>query len=301
LTLLLALLVPVLAAAQTAVVSVLPDADAFLRSVAPTSNYGGAGALSVSGSAALNALGQQNGLFDTLLRFPLSNVVASLNNALASTNWTVIRTRLIVNEIAAPTNPIFDRGVGVFQVFWLASDAWVEGTGRPTAPTTDGVTWNGLQALLNSNLDLSLGTFTNAGASGQLAFGLALADPFVADIRQGGEVGLHLTATSPLVGFTFNSRNFSNSNARPLLEVTAAPTPQPRIDQVTRSGSYLLVSFSTVPNFNYTLQGSGSLAGSGPGKWTNLLQVPADPESGAVVYVDALTKSRRFYRLSLSP
>src|SRR5215831_9999949 len=63
-------------AGQAATVTVLPDADAFVRSSAPASNYGGGGALSVSGAAAVNGLGQQNGLFDTLMRFPMSNVVS---------------------------------------------------------------------------------------------------------------------------------------------------------------------------------------------------------------------------------
>src|SRR5215831_1989980 len=67
--------------AQTAIVSVLPDADSFVRSLAPTNNYGAGGALSVSGAAAVNSLGEQNGLFDSLMRFSTSNAVASLENA----------------------------------------------------------------------------------------------------------------------------------------------------------------------------------------------------------------------------
>src|SRR4051794_41087686 len=57
------------AAAQTFTVSVTPSADAFMRSTAPTTNYGAAGAISVSGLAAVNGSGVQNGAFDTLLRF----------------------------------------------------------------------------------------------------------------------------------------------------------------------------------------------------------------------------------------
>src|SRR5689334_10161192 len=71
---------------QTVVISVAPDADAFLRSAAPTNNYGAGGALSVSGSAALNGSGFQNGLLDSLIRFPMTNVVALLNGSLGN-DW----------------------------------------------------------------------------------------------------------------------------------------------------------------------------------------------------------------------
>ena len=290
-----------LASAQTALVSVTPDADAFVWSLAPTNNYGGGGALSVSGSAAVNGSGQQNGLFDTLMRFPFSNVVTSLDSTLGSGNWMVTRVRLLLYETAAPDNSIFNRGVGAFEVFHLTSDNWVEGTGRPIAPTTDGVTWNDLSGLVNSNLDASLGIYTNAGVEGPIAFTLALAAPLVADIRQGEEAGLHLTAASPTVGFTFNSRNFSNTNAQPMLEVTAAVAPVPRIDGIVLAGGGVSVTFGTEPNWAYTLQGSDTLATSRPGHWTNLLLVPAQPVSGNATYLDGITNRQRFYRLSVSP
>src|SRR5262249_25820940 len=163
-------------AAQSAVITVVPDADAFVRSAAPASNYGGSGALSVSGSAAGNDVGQQNGLFDTLMRFPLTNVVTSFDGAFCGQNWVVTRVRLMLTESAAPDNAIFNRGVSGFEVRWLASDAWLEGTGRPNAPTSDGVAWQDLAGIVNSNLDTTLGVFTNAGADGPEYFTLALAD-----------------------------------------------------------------------------------------------------------------------------
>jgi hypothetical protein len=284
--------------AQTAVVSVMPDADAFVSSMAPTNNYGGGGALSVSGSAAVNGSAQQNGLFDTLMRFQMSNVVASLDSALGSGNWLITKTRLVVTEMAAPDNAIFNRGVGTFEVDCLATNNWVEGTGTPKLPTTDGVTWNDLPGIVNSNLDTSLGVFTNAGANGQIAFVLALADPFLADIRDGGEVGLHLTAASPSIGFTFNSRNFLNTNAQPVLEITAAVSPMPHIDSIVVSAGYVSVTFGAISNWNYRLQGSTAF---GSENWTDLLVVPAQPGSGEVVYQDGVTNQQKFYRLSVSP
>ena len=99
-------------AAASGDVSVTPTADAFVRSAAPGSNYGAAGALSVSGSAAVNGSGQQNGLFDSLMRFPMAGVAASLNGSFGSNGWVVTGATLVVAEVGAPNNAIFDRGVG---------------------------------------------------------------------------------------------------------------------------------------------------------------------------------------------
>src|SRR6267154_5478785 len=97
--------------AQSILVSVLPDADAFIRSLDPAGNYGGGGALSISGSAAVNGSGEQNGLFDSLMRFSLSNAVASFDSAFGTQSWVITKVRLIANEMAAPDNAIFNRGV----------------------------------------------------------------------------------------------------------------------------------------------------------------------------------------------
>src|SRR5580765_7029976 len=115
-------------------ISIRPDADAFVRSQAPTSNYGGGGALSVSGAAAVNGSGQQNGAFDTLMRFSMSDAVSTLDAALGQ-DWIVTGARLVVTEMAIPDSEIFNRGVGQFEIFWIGSDNWIEGTGRPNAPT----------------------------------------------------------------------------------------------------------------------------------------------------------------------
>src|SRR5262245_58154338 len=84
--------------AQTATITVAPVADSFVRSLAPTNNYGAAGALSVSGSAAVNGSGDQNGLFDTLMRFPMSVVISSLHDMLGE-DWVVTRVRLVLTEM----------------------------------------------------------------------------------------------------------------------------------------------------------------------------------------------------------
>jgi hypothetical protein len=286
-------------AARAATVSVLPDGDSFARSLAPASNYGAGGALSVSGSAAVNSLGDQNGLFDTVMRFPLSNAVASLDGSFGGHDWMVVGARLFVTEMAAPDNAIFNRGVGAFEVRWMGSSTWVEGTGKPMTPTTDGVAWQDLPFLLNSNVDTSLGVFTNGGVDGQIGFTLALADSFVRDLYSGGEVSLYLTAGSPSVGLTFNSRNFGNTNAQPRLELTVLENPKARIDSIASDGRNILVSFVAVTNWVYRLQRADAIESGGA--WVDVFTLPAQAEPTNVVYLDGLTNSRGFYRLSVSP
>jgi hypothetical protein len=286
---------------QTAMVSVVPDADSFLRSFAPTNNYGAGGALSVSGPAAVNGSGDQNGLFDSLIRFSMSNVVASLDNALGEHDWVVTQARLVLTEIAVPDNAIFNRGVGAFEVRWIASDGWTEGTGKPVTPTTDGVAWQDLPLILNSNLDQSLGVFTNTGANGPISFNLALGQRFLADLRLGGEVGLYLTAQSPQIGFTFDSRNFGNTNSQPMLLLAAIANPHPRIDSLAFAGVNVSVGFAMVSNWNYTLQFANDLSPAVGNGWSNLITVPARATNRYAVFVDGMTNQRRFYRLLLSP
>lgn len=279
-----------------ATLSVLPDADSFVRSFAPASNYGAGGALAVSGTAAVNGFGVQNGLFDSLMRFQMSNVVASLDDALVGHDWVLTGARLVVTEMAAPDNAIFNRGVGAFEVRWQAADNWLEGTGTPKAPTTDGLTWDDLGSLVNSNLDISLGVFTNAGVNGQSAFALELPERFVADVRAGDEVTLHLTAASAEVGFTFNSRDFGNTNAQPRLEVTAVQNPKPMIDRIESVDGNVVIAFIATTNWTYQLERACFL----PGAWTNVLTIAGQNSPTNVVFMDGRTNAQAFYRLSVS-
>lgn len=282
--------------AQTATVTVVPEADAFVRSADPTSNYGGAGAIAISGSAAVNGSNQQNGAFDSLVRFSMSNVVASLDSALGTHDWLVLRASLKLTEMGAPPNSIFNRGVGTFEIRRLASDSWIEGTGAPIAPTTNGVVWNDLPSLLNPSLDVSLGQFANGGIDGTLSFALSLKDAFLSDIREGGRVTLYLTAVSPQIGFTADSRTFVAPSNFPIFEITAAANPHPRIDSIANSGTNTVLSFDTVSNWTYVVQFADKL----PGTWSNLVTLPAQLTNSHMVLADPKTSPGRFYRLFLS-
>ena len=235
----LLLLVAITIPTRAAIFTNSADADAFVRANAPTANYGGAGSLSVSGSSSTNtAFGTTNGIADTFIRFSTAAMVASFNSLFGANNWVISGAKLQVTEVAAPNNSIFDQGKGAFEIYWIADDTWTEGTGMPNTPTTDGIVYTNEPVLLTNTA--SLGTFTNTATSVTVFFSLALPATFVSDALAGGEVTLFLTAIDPQIGFTFNSRSFGTTSARPFLEISAVPVPG--ISAVNLSGTNVVLS-----------------------------------------------------------
>jgi len=209
----------------------LPVADSFLRSAAPDANYGSAGALGVCGDQAINGAGDTVGMLDAIIRFDAAAAVAELNGVFGENGWSIQSILLSLDEDPTPNNRIFGRGTDTFEVRWLAEDAWLEGTGTPKTTTTDGVAYADEPALLLAG-SASLGEFTNAGTATTQAFDLLLEPDFIADLLAGQEVTLFLTATSPLMGTTFHSRNYDPDTLEtiPRLILTAdaaAPVPEP--------------------------------------------------------------------------
>ena len=209
-------------AAEPLSLEAVPAADTLVRSLDPTHNYGVAGGLAVSGDAARNGSDEQMGLLDTFIRFDLAELVQQMDAHFGSHAWKVQRLTLRLTEQGAPFNPIFNRGVGRFEVRWIAADGWAEGTGSPRAPSTDGIAYQDEATLLNPALDTTLGAFWNAGADGELEFELPLSQPLVDEVRAGAEVSLFLTAVDATIGFTFNSRDVSGDRLPPRLAVTAS-------------------------------------------------------------------------------
>lgn len=203
---------------------VRPSQDAFARQAAPTTNYGAAGALAIAGEDAVNGLGTPQGPYDTVIQFDMSGPIQTFNTVLGVDGWALSAARLTVTEVGAPTNSIFNRGVGDFQVFWLSDDNWVEGTGSPLFPvigTGNQITWNLLQTILASASLSSMGQFSNSLTNGPLTFDLAMPAEFVADFNAGGPVSLYLTRVTTTLGFTFNSRNYFIETQLPELLLTA--------------------------------------------------------------------------------
>jgi hypothetical protein len=290
----LALVTPL--SGQIVVTDVISVADSFVRSVDPTHNYGGAGALAVSGSTTTNVLGQQEGLLDSFMRFDASSVISNLNSSLGTGRWVIVSATLNLFEQGAPNNPIFNRGVGPFEVRWIVTNSWSEGTGNPNAPTTDGVVWNDEPNMLHSNLDESLGTFTNGGTDGVVKASLGMPAGFVNEFSSVGLVSFYFTATtSSPVGFTFHSHNFVDSTQWPFLEITAISMPQ--ITSLVVTGSNIKINFTAVGGVTNAVEYKNDLL---VGSWSTLTNITGI--SGNVTAIDsgAAALPKRFYRVRVT-
>src|SRR5262245_42506166 len=76
--------------AQTTNLSLIPEADAFVREADPSFNYGRAGSLSVAGRSATNGFGLLSGRTDSLVRLQLSEAVTALDEAFGD-DWFIAR------------------------------------------------------------------------------------------------------------------------------------------------------------------------------------------------------------------
>jgi len=270
-------------------------ADAFVSSLNPANNYGGAGALSVSGPIATNAVGQQAGLLDTFMRFDTSGAFSNFNSSFGPGQWMIVRATLNLFEQGAPNNTNFNRGVGPFQVQWIVTNSWAEGTGNPNDPTTDGVVWNDEPSML-TNLDESLGTFVNGGTDGLVRVSLGTPSGFMSDISTGGLASFYMTATTnSTVGFTFHSHDFVDSTQWPFLEIMAVPTP--RITALTFMNSNVMVGFTTVNGLTSTVEYTSNLVSA---SWNVLTNITGAGGTTNVMDSGAAVLPKRFYRVQLT-
>src|SRR5437764_9801832 len=140
-----------LTSTEAATVSLNPIADTFVMSAQPASNFGGAGGLGVSPPAL------PQGLFETLMKFDLASAKSSFDSTFGVGQWRIQSITLQLTT-ATPNNPIFNaNGAGASITKWMQDDVWSEGTGTPSAPTTDGVTYDSLISLFSPN-DHDVGT-----------------------------------------------------------------------------------------------------------------------------------------------
>ncbi len=270
-----------------------PVADTFVRSLDPTHNYGGAGALSVSGPIATNIIGQQEGLLDSFMRFDVSGVASNFNSIYGTGRWGISKLTLVVFEQTDVNNTDFNGGVGPFEIRWIATNTWTEGTGKPNNPTTDGITYNDEPSLLNPTIG-SLGTFVNGGTDGVVRLSLGSSAGFVSDISTGNLVSLFLTATTnSTVGFTFHSRNFVDPTQFPYLEIIAVPISQ--VTSLVITGSDVKISFTTTNGLPYAVEANSNLT---TGSW-NVLTNSIAGTGGIVTFTDsgAAALPQRFYKV----
>lgn len=221
------------ASAQT-IWSGVSVADAFVTT-GPTNNlvannYGAAGGLAVSGSAASRA-GSFRGLFESVLRFDLAGAKSAFDAAYGEGLWQVQSATLRLTTTAA-NNAIFNNNsTGLFSVSWMQSDSWIEGTGSPSLPASNGITWLSLPDFVSLQDEL-LGTFlfdtaVSGGDQAHTTYSLNLTTGFLGDILGGSSAGFDIAAASDSVSYLFNSRSVTTNSDRPLLTIVAAPVPEP--------------------------------------------------------------------------
>lgn len=287
--------------AQVAFTSTTSD-DAFLATGSPgnpigtdltAANFGAAGVLYIAPAVSAN------GEYQSVLKFNLSGAT-NLFNATYGPNWIITAISLELTgsfgtQGQPPDNAIFNPiNGGKFVIEWLAADNWVEGNGRPNAPTTDGVAYSSLLALLASAHEiLCTNTYAPPGNNVHLTWPLPLKTNLVNDIASGGTVSFRLFAADDQISYLFNSHNFGNGN-QPLIHVTAIPLLKIVSGDFTNGIFHLTGSGGT--NASYQIQASTDLSTT---NWQTLGVVNAD-SAGAIQFDDPSTTnhSRRFYRLS---
>jgi hypothetical protein len=224
--------IPILAAfslfiaptSQAATFTLNPSADAFVTT-GPTgnlsaNNYGGAGALSVA------APGLAQGEFQSVLQFNFAAAKSSFDATFGAGQWTIQSISLQLTA-TAPNNAIFNgSSAGQFSMSWMQNDAWVEGSGTPTAPSPTGINFTTLQSTFISGADQSLGTFSFAGGtSGTATYNLNLSAGLSADALAGALASMRMFAADSAVSYLSDSRSFGTAGSRPLLTITAVPEP----------------------------------------------------------------------------
>jgi hypothetical protein len=256
-------------------------------------NFGAAGTLVVAPASSAS------GETQSVIKFNLAAGVAQFNSGYGSNNWTItgVTLDLASNYGVAgvqPNNPIFPViSGGKFVIEWLSDDDWLEGTGTPNLPTTDGVCFNSLPALLMPPREiLCTNIYSPPGDNVRVFWPLPLTTNLVPDICGGGDVTFRFYAADNQVGYLFNSYKYGRGN-EPLIQVVATPVLKILSGAFT-NGGFRLTGIGN-NNATYQIQASVNLTTT---NWLTIGTVSAGT-NGAIVYDDTSTIGpQRFYRLS---
>jgi hypothetical protein len=277
-------------------------ADAFVATGSPNNpegddlsgnNYGGAGTLAISPASALK------GEFRSVIKFDLSGAPGQFTAAYG-TNWVIggVSLELTSNygqQGAQPNNPIFNAiNTGNFVIEWMSDDTWVEGSGNPSFPTVDGITFDTLpDFLMLPHIPLCTNTYVPPGNNIPVTWRLPLNTNLVTNILAGGQVSFYFYAADNQVGYLFNSYSYGRGN-QPLIHVTANPLIEIQSAFFT-NGVFELSGFGQA-NAQYQVQANTNVAST---NWQGIGSVTTDG-NGQFQFSDTTgsTQARRFYRLS---
>ncbi|MGC3961677.1 MAG: hypothetical protein QM813_28260 [Verrucomicrobiota bacterium] len=279
------------------------SADAFLPSGSannPTGsdltglNFGGAGTLVIAPANSVK------GEFQSVIKFNLAGAANLFNASFGTNNWIVTSLALeLTSNYGAggvqPNNPIFNViSGGKFVIEWLANDDWLEGTGNPNLPTTDGVTYDSLPDLLAAPHEiLATNTYVPPGVNVHVTWLLPLRPNLVADVATGSDASFLLYAADEQINYLFNSHSYGRGN-EPLLHVTAVPRLK-ILSGYFAAGAFHLTG-SGVANAVHQIQTTTNLATA---NWQSLGTVVAN-DAGLIEFEDAaaVNHPQRFYRIS---
>jgi hypothetical protein len=283
--------------------SSMDTADAFLCTGSPNYengedltgvNFGAAGTLAIAPASSAK------GDFQSVIKFNLSNAVALFNTNYGRGNWTItgISLRLTSNYGMAgvqPNNPIFNViSGGQFVIEWLSNDDWVEGTGTPNLPTTDGVDYDSIPFLhTGSHTALCTNTYSPPGNNVPVTWMLPLNTNLVASVASGGDVSFFFYAADDQVSYLFNSYKYARGN-EPYINVVAAPRLTILSGAFT-NGDFRLSGIGN-NNATYHIQASADLLTT---NWVTIGTATAGT-NGAIQFDDAEAASQPqlFYRFS---
>lgn len=188
----------------------------------PARNYGGAGALAVS------ATGLSQGQFQSLIEFNLASAKTLFDTTYGVGGWAVTSVALsLVPQTGG--NAIFNSvHSGFFDILWVSSDSWTEGSGTPALSMVDGITYNGLSALLSSGTQ-AVGNFNYDGTTGtvQKYTFTTLSAGLLNDVNTGSSATFDLAPSDSQVSAIYNSKSFGTAANRPLLTIVADAVPEP--------------------------------------------------------------------------
>ena len=257
-------------------------------------NFGAAGILAIASPSSAK------GEFQSVIKFNLSDAISLFNTTYGTNNWTINGISLEIGGNygtagVQPNNPIFNViSGGKFVIEWLSDDDWVEGTGNPNLPTTDGVTYNLLPALLSNRHEiLCTNTYSPPGDNVHVTWPLPLNANLLADVTAGDDVSFLFYAADDQINYLFNSHNDGHGN-EPLIHVTANPSLKILAGYFTNAGFHLNGLGGS--NYQYQIQATTIVATT---NWQNLGTITADA-AGMIQFDDttAANQPQRFYRLS---
>lgn len=255
-------------------------------------NFGAAGTLAISPASA------DKGQFQSLLMFNFAGAVSFFDSAYGSNDWSVtgISLQLTSNygtEGVQPNNGIFNIiNGGNFVIEWLADNDWLQGSGTPNLPTTDGVTFGSLPTLVSELCEiLCTNTYSPPGNNVPVTYTLPLNTNLLSDIENGTNATLLFYAADNQIGYLFNSLKYGHGN-QPMIFVTAIPILEILSGSLTNGLFHLTARGGA--NLQYQVQAITNLATT---NWETIGTVTADT-NGFIEFDDTTaTNPRRFYRL----